>query len=206
MLFVKEGWRVLEAADAVAMDRQLESNKADVVVLDLNLPGEGGLSICKRISQPHGPAILMLTARTEDIDRIVGLELGADDYLGKPFHPRELVARVRALLRRIQRPVADDVLVGAGLRVDLRARTVRNTEGEVHLSGAEFELLAALMQPCGRVITRDELLERVHGRPALPFDRSIDVLVSRLRRKIDGAGPTVIESVRNHGYVLRDPR
>lgn len=207
-LLQREGWTVAQAGDAVEMDRALADAQPDLVVLDINLPGEDGLSICRRLSAQTDISILMLTARSDDLDRIIGLEIGADDYLGKPFNPRELVARVRALLRRRGRQAAPTGLITViGLTIDPGARTVLDEDrGPIKLSGAEFDLLWTLAEAPGRVLSRDFLLDRIHGRMAHPFDRSIDVLVSRLRKKIDRGGPSLIESVRNAGYVLRVSR
>lgn len=207
-LFRKEDWHADSVEDGSEMDRHLATTRPDLIVLDINLPGEDGLSICKRISADTDIAILILTARSEDIDRIIGLELGADDYLGKPFNPRELTARVRALLRRVNRlplPEAQTSRLSvAGLTIDSAARTARRGEDVLKLSGAEFDLLLVLAEAAGRVLSRDFLLDRIHGRSSSAFDRSIDVLVSRLRKKIDTHGqPSLIEGVRNSGYVLR---
>ena len=209
-LLACEGWRVTGVRDGLAMERAMEREAPDLLILDINLPGEDGLSICRRVGASSDVAILMLTARSEDIDRIVGLEIGADDYLGKPFHPRELTARVRALLRRRARTPApadpaDGRLRAAGLCIDPASRTATRGEDALALTGAEFDLLLVLAEAKGRVLSRDYLLDRVHGRAAHPTDRAIDVLVSRLRRKIDPpGGPSLIEGVRNAGYVLRD--
>ena len=208
-LMVREGWCVLSAGDATEMDRLLATDTADLVLLDINLLGEDGLSICKRLSNDSDIAILMLTARHEDIDRIIGLEVGADDYLGKPFNPRELIARIRALLRRqakTKRSMSNSIIIFADHRIDPDARIFSRSNGEeIALSGAEFELLFALAEARGRILSREYLLDRIHGRAAHPFDRSIDVLVSRLRKKIDKDARSLIESVRNVGYVLRTP-
>jgi two-component system, OmpR family, response regulator len=210
-LLTREGWKVLQARDAIEMNALLSLHQPDLAVLDINLPGEDGLSICKRLSADTDLSILMLTARSEDIDRIIGLEIGADDYMGKPFHPRELVARIKALLRRSSKQskafAASTSIQIAGLVIDIDGRNVHNQNGQaLQLSGAEFELLCVLAEAKGRVLSRDFLLDRIHGRSANPFDRSIDVLVSRLRKKIDRGSQTLIESVRNSGYVLREPR
>ncbi|MEM7662994.1 MAG: response regulator transcription factor [Pseudomonadota bacterium] len=202
-----ENWRAIGVRDGEAMDRALSTKVPDIIILDINLPGEDGLSICKRISADTDIAVLMLTARHEDIDRIIGLEIGADDYLGKPFNPRELTARVRALLRRSvwrgSRSLGSVVKAG-DLEIDPNAREVCRGTEILKLSGAEFDLLLVLAEATGRVLSRDFLLERLHGRTATAFDRSIDVLVSRLRKKIDIEGrPSMIEGVRNAGYVLR---
>ena len=209
-LLAREGWRVAAVGDGTAMERAIERELPDLLILDINLPGEDGLSICRRVGASGEVAILMLTARSEEIDRIVGLEIGADDYLGKPFHPRELTARVRALLRRRARTppapdTADAELRAAGLRIDRASRTAWRGKHALALTGAEFDLLLVLAGAKGRVLSRDHLLDRVHGRTAHPTDRAIDVLVSRLRRKIDPpGGPSLITGVRNAGYVLRD--
>lgn len=208
-LLVREGWTARGVRDGEAMASAMDVCPPDLLVLDINLPGEDGLSICKRISAETDIAILMLTARSEDIDRIIGLEIGADDYLGKPFNPRELTARVKALLRRAGRRVEAaqtdaSTLNVAGLAIDPGARTVLREGESLKLSGAEFDLLLVLAEARGRVLSRDYLLDRIHGRTAHAFDRSIDVLVSRLRKKIDRPGETsLIEGVRNAGYVLR---
>lgn len=202
-----EGWRVSGVRDAAGMDAAwAKGGPPDLLVLDINLPGEDGLSIARRVAATSDVAILMLTARAEDVDRIVGLEVGADDYLGKPFHPRELTARVKALLRRRdRRALADGTIEAAGLSIDPAARTVTRSGETLTLTGAEFDLLLVLASAAGRVLSRDHLLDRVHGRHAHPGDRAIDVLVSRLRRKVDPPGrPSLIEAVRNAGYVLRD--
>lgn len=206
-LLSREGWTVHGVRDADAMAAAMQAHPPDLLVLDINLPGEDGLSICKRMSGETDIAMLMLTARNDDIDRIVGLEVGADDYLGKPFNPRELTARVKALLRRVGRrseAAASGRLKVAGLDIDPGARTVIRRGEALKLSGAEFDLLLVLAEASGRVLSRDFLLDRIHGRTAHAFDRSIDVLVSRLRKKIDEPGETsLIEGVRNAGYVLR---
>ena len=208
-----EGWSTLSAPDGETLDGLLAKQTPRLLILDINLPGEDGLSICKRVSQDTDIAILMLSARREDLDRIIGLEIGADDYLGKPFHPRELTARVRALLRRFEKSSAreGDVPVVRACGFTVNASTRRATAPDdkpLSLSGAEFDLLYCLAEARGRVLSRDFLLDRIHGRTQHPFDRSIDVLVSRLRKKIDpvsGSRDTVIESVRGEGYALRHP-
>ena len=193
--------------DAVARVRELQP---DLVILDRMLPGLDGLEICRLLRVQPSTAdmpVMMLTARAEESDRIVGLELGADDYLGKPFNPRELAARVRAVLRR-GRPEAEkpesETYRFAGFAVDTQTRTVRDPDGrEIDLTGGEFELLLAFLERPGRVLSRDSLLDLTQGRSAEPFDRSIDVLVSRLRRKLgDGGVFRLFKTVRNGGYQL----
>ncbi|MEP9355151.1 response regulator [Xanthobacter sp. KR7-65] len=209
----REGYAVLAAEDGAAMDRLLATTRPDLVVLDLMLPGEDGLSICRRLRARGGLPILMLTAKGDDVDRIVGLEMGADDYLPKPFNPRELLARIRAVLRRAEGAFDGAQQAGrtrrvafAGFVADLDARSVAQAEGPVlDLTSAEFDLLACFLERPKRVLTRDQLLDWTRGRSADPFDRTIDVSVSRLRRKLGGASPDaagLIKTVRNGGYLL----
>ncbi|MGV2980750.1 response regulator [Camelimonas sp. ID_303_24] len=201
--------RCATAADGRQMDRLLRADRVDLVILDLNLPGEDGLAICRRLRQSSSVPIIMLTARGEDVDRIIGLEMGADDYLAKPFNPRELLARVRAVLRRRDNPQAIVEEVSAfsflGWTLDAAARKLSNPEGvRIAVTGAEFELLRALCEHAGRVLSRDTLLDLTQGRVAAPFGRSIDVLVSRLRQKIerDPRDPDIIRTIRSSGYLF----
>ena len=209
----KHGFRVESAGDAKAMDRLLRDGRFDLIVLDLMLPGEDGLSICRRLRASTRIPILMLTAVAEDTDRIIGLEIGADDYLTKPFNPRELLARIRAVLRRAERadstadPV-EGVLTFSGWRLDPARRELRDPQGVlVELTAGEFGLLMALVERPRRVLSRDRLLDLTKGRDAQPFDRSIDVQVSRLRRKIepDPKNPDMIKTVRSGGYIFTLP-
>ena len=209
----KHGFRVESAADAKAMDRLLRDGRFDLIVLDLMLPGEDGLSICRRLRASTRIPILMLTAVAEDTDRIIGLEIGADDYLTKPFNPRELLARIRAVLRRAEGagsapdPV-EGVLTFSGWRLDPARRELRDPQGVlVELTAGEFGLLMALVERPRRVLSRDRLLDLTKGRDAQPFDRSIDVQVSRLRRKIepDPKNPDMIKTVRSGGYIFTLP-
>ena len=209
----KHGFRVDSAADAKAMDRLLRDGRFDLIVLDLMLPGEDGLSICRRLRASTRIPILMLTAVAEDTDRIIGLEIGADDYLTKPFNPRELLARIRAVLRRAeaQGSAADAVeglLTFSGWRLDPARRELRDPDGVlIELTAGEFGLLMALVERPRRVLSRDRLLDITRGRDAQPFDRSIDVQVSRLRRKIeaDPKNPDMIKTVRSGGYIFTLP-
>ncbi|RAK50973.1 response regulator [Phenylobacterium deserti] len=205
----KHGYRVETAADAQEMQAALQRGSADLVILDVMLPGEDGLAICRRLSTAEGgPPIIMLSAMGEDTDRIVGLELGADDYLAKPCNPRELLARVRAVLRRAeQRPASDAIAAGcefAGWRLDLVRRELRSPQGVVvNLSSGEFSLLRAFVERPQRVLTRDQLLEYARGPDSDAFDRAIDVQISRLRRKLDdGGGGDLIRTIRNEGYMF----
>ncbi|MDB5468110.1 MAG: hypothetical protein JWQ46_2872 [Phenylobacterium sp.] len=206
----RHGYRVDTAADAQEMERALERGPVDLIVLDVMLPGEDGLAICRRLAVGDGaPPIIMLSAMGEDTDRIVGLELGADDYLAKPCNPRELLARVRAVLRRAeQRSSGSAVSAGcefAGWRLDLVRRELRSPPGVVvNLSSGEFSLLRAFVERPQRVLTRDQLLEFARGPDSDAFDRAIDVQISRLRRKLDdgGGGQDLIRTIRNEGYMF----
>lgn len=206
----RHGYRVSSAKDGQEMKRFLADRNIDLVVLDLMLPGEDGLSLCRWLRSQNGPPVVMLSAMGEDADRILGLEIGADDYLPKPFNPRELVARIKAVLRRAQAPVhTPTVTTGAlgfcGFVLDQAQRRLMDGQGqEVVLTAGEYELLLALATRPRRVLSRDDLLEITRGRSAGPFDRSIDVQISRLRRKIepDPADPSIIKTVRSGGYVF----
>ncbi|GJD42762.1 Transcriptional regulatory protein OmpR [Methylobacterium cerastii] len=201
--------RVTLAGDGAEMDRALVDGRVDLIVLDLMLPGEDGLSLCRRLRENSAIPILMLTAKAEEIDRIVGLEIGADDYLAKPFNPRELLARIRAVLRRTGNEVAEEEGVRrmhfVGWTLDVSLRQVLSAEGaRISITGAEFDLLHALCLRPGRVLSRDQLLDLTQGRSAGPFERSIDVLVSRIRQKIerDSRNPEIIRTIRSGGYLF----
>lgn len=206
----KHGYRVTAVRDGAEMMKALEASRVDLIVLDLMLPGEDGLSLCRRLRAVSAVPIVMLTAMGEETDRIVGLEMGADDYLAKPFSPRELLARVKAVLRRVSVPQAAGgdgakALRFEGWSLDMAKRELRSPDGVlVQLSAGEFDLLVAFVEHPQRVLTRDQLLDLARGRAAVPFDRSIDVQVSRLRRKIepDPAEPTLIKTVRGGGYLF----
>ena len=205
----RHGFVVETAADATSMEQALEKGNVDLMVLDVMLPGEDGLSICRRMAG-NGPAIIMLSAMGEDTDRIVGLEIGADDYLPKPCNPRELLARVRAVLRRRQeaRPVEErqgGALEFSGWRLDLVRRELRTPDGVViNLSSGEFSLLRALVERPQRVLTRDQLLDFARGPETEAYDRAIDVQISRLRKKLDDGvgGQELIRTIRNEGYMF----
>ena len=206
----RNGFRVSLAADVPAADAVLAAGRVDLVVLDLMLPGEDGLAWCRRLRRSGDMPIVMLTAVAGDTDRIIGLELGADDYVVKPFNPRELVARIRAVLRRTHdspaaAPARSLTFRFAGWTLDTARRVLIAADGTViHLSSGEFDLLAAFVEFPQRVLTRDQLLDIAHGRSASVLDRSIDVQVSRLRRKIerDAADPEIIKTVRGGGYLF----
>jgi two-component system OmpR family response regulator len=207
----KNGLRATAARDAVDMDAKLANGQFDLIVLDVMMPGEDGLSVCRRLSAKGTTPILMLTALGEETDRIVGLEIGADDYLAKPFNPRELIARIKAILRRASRPeIYAGTLSGrhiafAHWRLDTDSRLLTREDGEsVDLTGAEFKLLTVLLERPRHVLSRDQLLDLTAGRSASVFDRTIDNQISRLRRKIepDPARPRLITTVRGGGYCL----
>jgi two-component system OmpR family response regulator len=206
----KHGYKVSTAADAREMEQVLERGPVDLIVLDIMLPGEDGLAVCRRIASAEtGPPIIMLSAMGEDTDRIVGLELGADDYLAKPCNPRELLARIRAVLRRAEaRNGGSGVGAScefAGWALDLVRRELRSPQGVVvNLSSGEFSLLRVFVERPQRVLTRDQLLELARGPDSDAFDRAIDVQISRLRRKLDdgGGGQDLIRTIRNEGYMF----
>ena len=208
----KNGFRATAARDAVEMDAKLASGRFDLIVLDVMMPGEDGLSACRRLSAGGSAPILMLTALGEDTDRIVGLEIGADDYLPKPFNPRELLARIKAILRRAERPEPSaGRLSGHQVRfadwvldTDRRVLISDARGAEVVLTTAEFKLLTVFLERPRFVLSRDQLLDLTSGRAAQVFDRSIDNQVSRLRRKIerDPSLPEIIMTVRGGGYSL----
>ncbi len=206
----KHGLRVSSARDGTEMNKVLDQASIDLVVLDLMLPGEDGLSLCRRLRANSSLPVIMLTAMGEDTDRIVGLEMGADDYLAKPFNPRELLARIKAVLRRFHAPLAAEAPAGNEIRFDgwtleLGPRRLLSPSGdEVDLSTGEYELLLAFVTHARRVLTRDQLLDLARGRSAAPFDRSIDIQVMRLRRKIESnpKEPRLIKTVRGGGYIF----
>jgi DNA-binding response OmpR family regulator len=207
-LLRREGFRAETAGDAEAMRAAMSRFAPDLVILDLMLPGEDGLSICRHLRKGGDVPVLMLTAKSEDIDRILGLEMGADDYLTRPFNPRELLARVRAILRRTRgdaQPAANRRLGFEGFVIDLDARKLEGPDGSlVALTSAEFDLLACFVERPRRVLSRDQLLDWTRGRGADPFDRTIDMAVSRLRKKIEAAAPEtrLITTIRNNGYIF----
>jgi two-component system OmpR family response regulator len=204
----RHGYAVEAAGNAREMDAALKARAPDVVVLDLMLPGEDGLSICKRLAAAGGPPVIMLSAMGEETDRIIGLELGADDYLPKPCSPRELLARVRAVLRRRGEPASAGlgatVIAFDGWRLDLVRRELASPHGvTINLSAGEFGLLRAFVERPQRVLTRDQLLDLARNPASEAFDRAIDVQISRLRRKLDdGSGRELIRTVRGEGYVF----
>lgn len=203
--------RVSFAADGRDMNDVLQSSRIDLIVMDVMLPGESGLNLCRKLRATSNIPVIMLTAKAEELDRIIGIEMGADDYLSKPFNPRELLARIRAVLRRTQLAttapggVAPRLRTFDGWSMDCVARTLTDPDGNlVTLTSAEFDLLQALCERSGRVLSRDQLVDITQGRSAGAFERSIDVLVSRIRRKIerDPHRPKIVKTVRSGGYLF----
>ncbi|WP_338663179.1 response regulator [Pararoseomonas sp. SCSIO 73927] len=206
----KQGFRVTTAREAREARRAWPLGRYHIVILDLMMPGESGLDFARWLRGQSDVPIVMLTAMGEETDRIVGLELGADDYVAKPFNPRELLARIRAVMRRAhgegarRDPLPSAIRFG-GWVLEPQRRRLLNPDGvEVSLTGGEYELLTVLVERPNRVLTRDMLMDLLRGRQAGPFDRAIDVAVSRLRRKLedDGRNPSLIKTVRGGGYVL----
>ena len=208
----QEGFEVLLAEDSKTLNRLMLRETVDLIVLDLMLPGEDGLSICRRLrtAKDHTP-IIMLTAKSEDVDRIVGLEVGADDYLGKPFNPRELLARIHAVLRRRPAPEVpgapstdNEVVQFGAFRFDLGARTLHRNGEELTLTTGEFAMLKALVRHPRLPLSREKLAQLSRGREFEPFDRSLDVQISRLRKLIetDPGNPRMIQTVWGVGYVF----
>jgi len=204
-------FRVTAARDAREARRAWSNGHYQMIVLDLMMPGESGLDFARWLRTQDNVPIIMLTAMGDEMDRIIGLEFGADDYIPKPFNPRELLARIRAVLRRTgegaERTSGTDMrtMRFAGWQLEPSRRRLLNPDGtEVPLTGGEYDLLVALLDRANRVLTRDMLLDLLRGRQAGPFDRAIDVAVSRLRRKLedDGRNAQVIKTVRGGGYVL----
>lgn len=207
----KNGFEAYPAKDGRAMWQGLERHAIDLVVLDLMLPDSDGLTLCRDLRARSAMPVLMLTARGEEADRIVGIEMGADDYLVKPFSPRELLARIKSILRRTRalppnlRPESQRCLAFAGWRLDTATRVLTAPDGVVvALSGGEYRLLRILLEHPNRVLNRDQLVELIHGREAGPYDRAIDVQMSRLRQRLrdEGREPQLIQTVRGEGYVL----
>ena len=206
-----EGYRVSTASDGAGMRRMMAQGPVDLVILDLMLPGEDGLTLARVLRGASDVGIIILTGRGETVDRIIGLEMGADDYLPKPFHLRELLARVKSVLRRASARAGETGGTGrsrarfAGWNLDLATRELMSPGGsEVRLTTGEFDLLAAFVHHANQVLSRDRLLDLARNREAGPFDRTIDVQVGRLRRKLedDPQRPTIIKTVRGTGYIF----
>ena len=203
----RNGFQVLTAADGQEALTFFRHQRPDFVVLDLNLPGLDGLDVARALRKESDVPIIMLTARVEETDRLIGLELGADDYITKPFSPRELVARVRAVLRRVQGGVRQSGLIRAGdLEIDLNGYKLTRAGQAIHLTRTEFTLLAALAQNAGQTMTREQLLDHLHGVAYDGFDRSIDSHIKNIRRKIepDPLNPQYVITVYGVGYQFTD--
>jgi two-component system alkaline phosphatase synthesis response regulator PhoP len=203
----KGGFRVVTAEDGVTALAQARHQHPDLVVLDLNLPGVDGLDVCRALRRESDVPIIMLTARVDETDRLIGLELGADDYIPKPFSPRELVARVRAVLRRTRGGIQPPAMVRAGdLEIDLNAHRVTRGGQVIDMTRIEFKLLAALASNPGQALSREQLVERLHGITYEGYDRSVDSHIKNLRRKleVDVGDPHYIQTVYGIGYRFSD--
>jgi DNA-binding response OmpR family regulator len=207
----EQGFEVSVAADGEEMDERLKAQPVDLLILDLMLPGEDGLAIARRLRSESGLPIIILSARGDEVDRIVGLEVGADDYLPKPFNPRELLARIRAVLRRqVDNETPEDASEGhqvfqfGDFTLDLASHQLTNTEGNVPLTSSEFSLLEIFVQHPNWVLSRDKLVDLLKGYDRSPYDRSIDIRVTRLRRKIeqDPSDPRFILTIWGEGYLF----
>jgi two-component system, OmpR family, response regulator len=203
------GYRTASAENVADMRRSFEAHRPDLIILDAMMPGEDGLSAARRLATERGPPVIMLSALGSDTDRIIGLEVGADDYLAKPCNPRELLARVRAVLRRRRADEPEPAAQGktfefAGWRLDVLRRDLRDPTGiYIDLSDAEFALLRSFVEHPQRVLSRDQLLDYAHGSDREVYDRAVDSQISRLRRKLnERANVELIRTVRNEGYML----
>lgn len=204
-----KGFGVYGAGNGMEMFQQLAQHTIDLVILDVMLPGDDGFTLCQRLRHQSNIPVIMLTASADETDRVLGLEIGADDYIAKPFSPRELMARVKALLRRAQMPAkANDelkTLLFAHWQFDpLRRQLIAKEGNTIQLSTAEFNLLQLFLNHPNQIVDRDQISNTLHGRDALPYDRSIDVQVSRLRQRLGDKGnkPQIIQTVRGSGYIL----
>jgi len=208
----RNGYRTSAVGEGKGMWQTLENSQVDLIVLDLMLPGDDGLELCRNLRVNSKIPVIMLTAKGDDMDRILGLEMGADDYLPKPFNPRELLVRIKTVLRRSSNIPWDDEeeaqqqpICFSGWKLDPITRHLTGEDGlVVPLSGAEYRLLNVLLAHPNRILNRDQLLDLTQGRESDPFDRSIDVLISRLRRRLgdDPKTPNIIKTVRGEGYIL----
>ena len=208
----KNGFQVQAASEGHSMRHQLATNQFDLIVLDIMMPGDDGFTLCKEVRSTSNIPIIMLTAGSDETDRIIGLELGADDYVGKPFNPRELLARIKAVLRRFEETVniakPIEFIRFGQFTLHMTNRELQySTQSPEPLNGADFNLLRLFLTHPGEVLSRDDLSHHLRGRDASPFDRSIDVQISRLRSKLrdDGKSPQMIKTVRGAGYILTTP-
>jgi two-component system OmpR family response regulator len=206
-----ENYQVTALQDGTTIDHVLSTNSIDLIILDLMLPGEDGLSICRRIRANSSIPIIILTAKGEDLDRIIGIEMGADDYMAKPFNPRELLARIKAIIRRsstgqhASSSTEENIVSFDGFKVNYPIRQVLGTDGvQIHLSGKEFDLLFVLINHARKILSRTELMEMLESGSQEPEDRSIDMLVARLRKKLeaDPKTPQLIKTIRGTGYIF----
>ncbi|MCD8548842.1 MAG: response regulator transcription factor [Aeromonadaceae bacterium] len=205
----RAGFDVITAADGRAMYGQLEQHQPDLIILDVMMPGDDGFSLCQQIRRSSQVPIIMLTAASDEADRVIGLELGADDYIAKPFSPRELMARIKALLRRAEfrQPIKES---GRRIRfadwsLDTLSQQLVNDDGsQMDLTGSDFILLSLFLQHPGQVLDRDTISDATRGRETLPMERGIDVQISRLRQKLgdNGKSPRIIKTIRGSGYML----
>ncbi len=203
----KSGFRVISAGDGDSALSVARADKADLIVLDLMLPGMDGLDVCRALRRESDVPIIMLTARSEESDQLIGLELGADDYITKPFSPRALVARVRAVLRRVQGGMRQPGVIHAGeLKIDLEGHRAYLGEDTIHLTRNEFKLLAVMAQQPGQIFKRSQLLEHLHGVAYDGYDRSVDSHIKNLRRKVEAdlTNPQYIQTVYGVGYRFND--
>ncbi|MBW8191790.1 response regulator [Neiella marina] len=208
-LLCRAGYQISGAEDGVAMFKLFEQDIIDLIILDINLPGDDGFTLCQKLRQRSDVPVIMLTASADDMDQVIGLEIGADDYIAKPFNPRQLQARIKALLRRTQRSLSDNksnrFIEFSDWRFDTLTRVVEHPKhGTLELSGADYSLLKLLLDNVNQVLDRDAISDAIRGREASPLDRSIDVQVSRLRQRLqdNGKHPKLIKTVRGQGYVL----
>lgn len=208
----RAGFDVLTACDGVEMYQQLAQATPELIILDIMMPGDDGFSLCQQIRRKSQVPIIMLTAASDEADRVIGLELGADDYIAKPFSPRELMARIKALLRRAEfrQPEKEAPQTGrkirfAGWTLDTRTQLLNNDDGtQIDLTGSDFILLHLFLQHPGQILDRDTISDATRGRESLPMERGIDVQISRLRQKLgdNGKGPRIIKTIRGSGYML----
>lgn len=207
----KAGFSVIAAEDGVEMAKQLQSNQPDMIILDIMMPGDDGFVLCQRVRQTSNVPIIMLTANSDEVDRVLGLEIGADDYMAKPFSPRELLARIKALLRRSGfikqaiKPVKPRFIKFADWTLDTLQHSLLNDLGEpLSLTGADYQLLMLFLENPNQAISRDQICQALHGRDAFANERGIDVHLSRLRQNLgdDAKQPQIIKTVRGAGYVF----